>query len=96
MPKSSINFLFKLITSKYSKDAVANELLDYFNDLESARCFAELLCLPHHHHHEKKLKKNSSNNNLNNMNKVVSSSNFVDLASRRGWFVISVIFLFST
>jgi hypothetical protein len=64
------------------KDAVANELLDYFNDFESAKRFAELLCLPHHHHHEKKIKKNSSSNNLN---KVTSSSNFVDFSTKRGF-----------
>lgn len=64
-------------------DAVANELLDYFNDFESARRFAELLLLPHHHHHEKKFKKNTSTSNLNSSNK--SSSNFHDLVSpRRG------------
>lgn len=63
-------------------DAVANELLDYFNDFESARRFAELLCVSHHHHHEKKVKKNASSNNLPSLNK--SSSNFVDLTSKRG------------
>jgi len=63
------------------KDAVANELLDYFTDFESAKRFAEILCAHHHHHHEKKIKKNISNNNLN---KVISSSNFVDLATKKG------------
>ncbi len=55
--------------------------MDYFNDFESARRFAEILCAPHHHHHEKKLKKNLSNNNLN---KVISSSNFNDFATKKG------------
>lgn len=54
-------------------DAIANELLDYFNDLETARKFVEIFCLHHHHHHEKKSKKNVSHANLL---KVVSSPNF--------------------
>lgn len=67
---------------------MANELIpDYFHDLETARVFAEILCLPHHHHHEKKVKKTLSGNNLMRM---VSSANFQDLQNqnRRGIFFV--------
>ncbi len=60
---------------------MANELLDYFNDLESARLFAEILCLTHHHHHEKKIKRNASHTNLP---KVMSSPNFIDQQTTKG------------
>lgn len=85
LPQTSIDELKSLIQDgkmmidlllsdiKEIADAIANELLDYFNDLNSAKKFAEILCLHHHHHHEKKQKRNVSHNNLL---KVVSSPNF--------------------
>ena len=62
--------------NKKKKDAIANELLDYFQNLENAKKFAEVFCLPHHHHHEKKFKKTPSGSNLH---KMTSSGNFVEL-----------------
>ena len=43
---------------------MANELLPYLSDLNTAKLFAEIICLPHFHHHEKKIKKNLSGNSL--------------------------------
>ncbi len=54
---------------------MANELLDYFNDLEAARHFAEIFCLPHHHHHEKARPLASSAS----LAKMASSANFQDI-----------------
>lgn len=64
---------------KLIKDVLANELLDYFNDLDSARVFAEMICLPHHHHHEKRIRKTASGNNLMRM---VSSANFSEFRNQ--------------
>ena len=62
------------------KDTMANELFaeNYFTDLDVARHFAEIICLPHHHHHEK-LNAHSSSNNLL---KMASSANFQDLQKK--------------
>lgn len=46
------------------KDVLANELLGYFNDLDEARMFAEILLLPHRHHHAKKQAKSLSGSNI--------------------------------
>jgi hypothetical protein len=62
-------------------DAAANELLDYFQDFEAARAFAEMLLLPHHHHHEKKVKKSLSGGNLL---KLVGSANGVNAINECG------------
>ena len=66
-PKKNFNLKIEFI------DATANELINYFQDFEEARTFAELLLLPHHHHHETKVKKSLSGSNLL---KLVGSSNF--------------------
>jgi len=68
-----------VIDMKGIADVFANELLGYFKDLESARLFAEIMCLPHYHHHQiKNVRKTASGNNLL---KMVSSANLQDLAS---------------
>lgn len=65
-----------LADTKEIADAMANELLDYFTDLDQARLFAELFCMPHQHHHEKRLRKSVSGANMVRM--AASSSNFQD------------------
>ncbi|CAF0829892.1 unnamed protein product [Brachionus calyciflorus] len=87
IPQSALDELKQLIINgrvclsvnasdiKEIADVLANELLDYFNDYDSARIFAEIVCLPHHHHHEKRVRKTASGNNLMRM---VSSANFQD------------------
>jgi hypothetical protein len=59
--------------SKQIADIFANQLLEYFNDLDDAALFAELLCLPHLHHFNEKQKTSSSN-----LNRLPSSHNMHD------------------
>lgn len=60
---------------------MANELLDYFPDLDAARMFAEIFCAPHRHHHEKKSQARKSISGAN----LLSASNQLDpYGSRRG------------
>ncbi len=79
---SSARFDVMLNDLKEIADAAANELLDYFQDFEAARAFAEMLLLPHHHHHEKKVKKSLSGSNL--LKLVGSASNGFGAISENG------------
>jgi hypothetical protein len=75
----------KINSNKIIQDTMANELLDYFEgNLKQAKCFAELICLPHHHHHEKKIKKTASAASLIKIN---GSNNHLELYPRKGIFI---------
>jgi hypothetical protein len=77
----TLMFDVMLSNLKEIADAMANELLEYFEDFEAARTFAEMLLLPHHHHHEKKTKKSLSGSNLLS----VVGSNPLDLHKGTGF-----------
>jgi hypothetical protein len=72
---------------------MANELLDYFGELDQARQFAELFCMPHQHHHEKRVRKSVSGANLM---KISTSSNFQDFNSKSSNFHPLLPFVIST
>jgi hypothetical protein len=55
-------------------------LLDYFDNLDNARQFAEILCLSHHHHHEKDKKPTSTANLL----RISGSTNVLDNTLKKG------------